>query len=99
MLIENKEYKVIFVKDDDLALNNMNIIKENIANELNSGNLNIALDLKELNSITSSGLGVLIGIQNKIKTMNGTMKIINVSERIMNIFQITKLNLVFDINI
>jgi anti-sigma B factor antagonist len=98
MIIENQEYKVIAIKDDDLGLANSNDIKKSIETELSNGNKFIALDLTELNSINSSGLGVLIGILNKVKVQNGTLKMLNINERIINIFKITKLDLVFEIN-
>jgi anti-sigma B factor antagonist len=98
MLIDNQEYKVVVIKEDNLGLANSNEIKKIIEDELNTGIRFIALDLSELNSINSAGLGILIGILNKVKTKNGTMKILNINERIINIFKITKLDLVFGIS-
>ncbi|MFZ4591585.1 MAG: STAS domain-containing protein [Ignavibacteria bacterium] len=98
MLIDNQEYKVIAIKEDDLGLAKSNEIKKIIEKELNNGVKFIALDLNELNSINSAGLGILIGILNKVKTQNGSLKMLNINERIINIFRITKLDLVFEIN-
>jgi len=98
MIIENQEYKVVALKEDDLGLANSNDIKKIIEKELSDGNKFIVLDLIGLNSINSAGLGVLIGILNKVKVQNGKLKMININERIMNIFRITKLDLVFEIN-
>ncbi|MCX6158028.1 MAG: STAS domain-containing protein [Ignavibacteriota bacterium] len=97
MIIENQEYKVIAIKEDNLGLANSNDIKKAIETELSNGNKYIALDLSELNSINSAGLGVLIGILNKVKVQNGTLKMLNINERIISIFKITKLDLVFEI--
>ena len=98
MLIDNQEYKLIAIKDDDLGLANSNDLKQTIESELTSGNRHIAFDLTELNSINSAGLGILIGILNKIKVNSGTLKLLNINERILSIFKITKLDLVFEIN-
>lgn len=97
MIIENQEYKVIAIKEDDLGLAKSNDIKKIIETELNSGNKFIALDLIGLNSINSAGLGILIGILNKVKVQHGSLKMLNINERIINIFKITKLDLVFEI--
>lgn len=97
MLIDNQEYKLVAIKDDDLGLANSNDIKNVIETELNNGNKYIALDLTELNSINSAGLGILIGLLNKVKVQNGKLKMLNINERILNIFKITKLDLVFEI--
>ena len=98
MLIDNQEYKVLAIKEDDLGLAQSNEIKKIIELELKNGVKFIALDLNELNSINSAGLGVLIGILNKVKTQSGSLKMLNINERIINIFRITKLDLVFEIN-
>lgn len=98
MLIDNQEYKVIAIKEDDLGLAKSNDIKKIIETELNNGAKFIALDLNDLNSINSAGLGILIGILNKVKGQSGTLKMLNINERIINIFRITKLDLVFGIN-
>jgi anti-sigma B factor antagonist len=97
MIIENQEYKVIAIKEDDLGLAKSNDIKKIIETELNSGEKFIALDLIDLNSINSAGLGILIGILNKVKVQHGSLKMLNINERIINIFKITKLDLVFEI--
>jgi len=97
MIIENQEYKVIAIKEDDLGLAKSNDIKKVIEEELNSGVKFIALDLIDLNSINSAGLGILIGILNKVKVKSGSLKMLNINERIINIFKITKLDLVFEI--
>lgn len=97
MLIDNQEYKLVAIKDDDLGLANSNDIKNVIETELNNGNKYIALDLTGLNSINSAGLGILIGLLNKVKVQNGKLKMLNINERILNIFKITKLDLVFEI--
>lgn len=97
MIIDNREYKVIEVLDESLGLANSNEIKQTIESEITSGNLNIALDLVKLTSINSAGLGVLIGILNKVKSNNGSLKMLNINDRVLNIFKITKLDLVFEI--
>ena len=52
------------------------------------GVTNLTLDMKELEYVSSAGLRVLLSAQ---KTMNkqGEMKLINVSETIMEIFEVT----------
>ena len=51
----------------------------------------ITLDLNGLNYISSAGLRVLLTTQKKIKT-TGTMKLINVSSDIMEVFEIVVIN-------
>ena len=98
MTIDNKEYKVFEIDEDSVGLANSHELKLIVENELNSGNKNIALNFSKLNSINSAGLGVLIGILNKVKSSDGNLKLININDRIMNIFRITKLDQIFDIS-
>lgn len=61
-------------------------VKENI-----SGVEELVIDMEKLEYISSAGLRVLLSAQ---KTMNsqGSMKVINVSDTIMEIFEITGFN-------
>ena len=47
---------------------------------------NLTLDCKELEYISSAGLRVLLGMQKKLK---GAMKLTNVGELIMEVFEMT----------
>ena len=49
---------------------------------------NLILDFKGLEYISSAGLRVLLSAQKKIQK-NGTMKIVNVGESVMEVFEIT----------
>ena len=49
---------------------------------------NLILDLKGLEYVSSAGLRVLLGAQKKMQKI-GTMKVINVCESVMEVFEIT----------
>lgn len=49
---------------------------------------NLVLDLKNLEYISSAGLRVLLGAQKKMQKL-GSMKVINVCEDIMEVFEMT----------
>ena len=53
-----------------------------------SGVSNLILDFKGLEYISSAGLRVLLGTQKKIQKQ-GSMKIINVCEDVMEVFEMT----------
>ncbi len=89
-------YSVIEISEDELGLINMNEMKEYIDHEIESDNIYICIDLKKVNIINSSGLGILISILKKVKSKGGNLKLLNASDKLLNIFKITKLNLVFE---
>ena len=64
---------------------------EKAVNENISGVEELVIDMENLEYISSAGLRVLLSAQ---KTMNGqgSMKVINVSDTIMEIFEITGFN-------
>jgi anti-sigma B factor antagonist len=49
---------------------------------------NLILDFKGLEYISSAGLRVLLGAQKKMQKI-GSMKLVNVSEDVMDVFEIT----------
>lgn len=61
---------------------------DNTINEDIADTKNLILDLKGLEYISSAGLRVLLGAQKKMQKI-GTMKVINVCESVMEVFEIT----------
>ena len=57
-------------------------------NEDISDTKNLVFDMKDLEYISSAGLRVLLGAQKKMQKI-GSMKVINVCEEIMEIFEMT----------
>ena len=49
---------------------------------------NLILDLKSLEYISSAGLRVLLGAQKKMQKI-GSMKVVNVCEEVMEVFEMT----------
>ena len=49
---------------------------------------NLVLDVKGMEYISSAGLRVLLGAQKKMQKI-GSMKVINVSEEVMDVFEMT----------
>ena len=52
------------------------------------GTKNLVLDFKNLEYISSAGLRVLLGAQKKMQKI-GSMKVINVCEEVMEVFEMT----------
>ena len=67
------------------------VVSENI-----DGVTNLTFDLKQLDYLSSAGLRVLMSSQ-KIMNKQGDMRLINVNEDVMDIFDMTGLTDVFEI--
>ena len=70
--------------------------KGKIVDWINAGNLRIILDLSQVDFIDSSGLGAIVSC---LKTLggNGDLIICGVQETVMSLFQLTRMNRVFQI--
>ena len=62
-------------------------LDKTISNDI-EGTKNLVLDFKSLKYISSAGLRVLLGAQKKMQKI-GSMKVINVCEDVMEVFEIT----------
>jgi anti-anti-sigma factor len=58
---------------------------------------NLLLDFKELSYLASAGLRILVSAQKKLKATGGSLSLLNVSKEVMEVFEITGLDDVFDI--
>ncbi len=56
----------------------------------------VVIDLSKVNWMNSSGIGALMACMTSLKNANGEMRISGATEKIQNLFVITKLVTVFD---
>ena len=59
---------------------------------------NFIIDLENVEWMNSSGLGILISTVTVLRNNNGSLRLINVSDKIKNLLKITKLNTVFTLH-
>lgn len=88
---------VIEINNNTVGLDQFNALNELVSNEMKEGISSFTFDLSSLTSINSSGLGILISCLKKIKESKGSLEIININEKILSIFKLTKLDNVFEI--
>lgn len=94
----NERSVTIDINNDSVGLDQFNTLSELVSNEMKDGVSSFTFDLTDLTSINSSGLGILISCLKRIKESKGSLKIININEKILSIFKLTKLDNVFEIN-
>ena len=64
---------------------------------LEQGNRKLVLDLGGVTYINSSGIGALVGLHSMYQKSAGKIKLCNVAKGVENVFVITKLTSVFDV--
>ncbi|MBL8006655.1 MAG: STAS domain-containing protein [Ignavibacteria bacterium] len=88
---------VIEIDENAVGLTNFNALNDVIEAESAAGTRNFVFDMKNLQTINSSGLGILISCLKKIKSSGAKMNFVNTNEKITGIFKLTKLDNVFEI--
>jgi anti-sigma B factor antagonist len=61
------------------------------------GNKKILLNLGEVNYIDSSGIGELVSAFTTVRNQGGELKLLNLTKKVHDLLQITKLYTVFDV--
>lgn len=72
-------------------------LKDVVTDLMGKDNHFFVVDLEKVDFIDSSGLGCLVGLFKKSRIGKGDVKLSNMSESILKIFQITHLDRVFTI--
>ena len=72
-------------------------VRDVIKDLLSKGNKKILLNLAEVNYVDSTGIGVLVSGFSSVRKQGGELKLLNITKRIRDLLQITKLYSLFDI--
>ncbi len=72
-------------------------VEEEINKLINDGKVKLLIDLAGIEYLSSSGLRIFIAISRKLKEVNGTLKLMRLSETTRKIFKIVELIDMFDI--
>ncbi len=72
-------------------------LRDSIKELIAKGQKNILLNLGDVNYIDSSGLGELVSAYTTVKNAGGELKLLNLTKKVHDLLQITKLYTVFDI--
>jgi anti-sigma B factor antagonist len=73
------------------------LLRKTIRDLLEDGQTKIVLNLGDVNYIDSSGIGELVSGFTAVRNRNGELKLLNLTKKVNDLLQITKLFTVFDI--
>lgn len=71
--------------------------REKIYGLISEGKINFLLDFSNCSFIDSTGLGVLVSVYKKCAERNGSMKLKAISQQVLKVFKLTRLDNVFEI--
>ena len=72
------------------------VLRETLQELLENGRWRILLNLAKVPYMDSSGIGELIAGYKHAKEKNGSFKLLNVSDRVRKLLEVTKLDAVFE---
>jgi anti-anti-sigma factor len=78
---------VLFVIKEDIMSYMVDRIKEEIYNTINEKRSKVILDLNNIEYIDSLGIGAIIELFKKTKSLNGNIVMINVSQPVMRLIK------------
>ena len=73
------------------------ILKDVVRELLSKGQKKILLNLGDVNYIDSSGIGELVSAFTTVRKQGGDLKLLNLTKKVHDVLQITKLYTVFDV--
>ena len=72
-------------------------LRHAVRNLVAKGQKKIILNLAEVDYIDSSGVGELVGCFTTVRNAGGELKLLNLSKKVHDVLQVTKLYTVFDV--
>jgi anti-sigma B factor antagonist len=72
-------------------------LRDTVRDLLAKGSKKILLNLGDVNYIDSSGIGELVSAYTTVRNQGGDLKLLNLTKKVHDLLQITKLYTVFDI--
>lgn len=73
------------------------VLRDTVRELVGKGQKKILLNLAEVNYIDSSGIGELVSAFTTVRREGGDLKLLNLTKKVHDLLQITKLYTVFDI--
>src|SRR5579859_5040250 len=73
------------------------VLRDTIRDVLSKGNKKILLNLGDVTYIDSSGIGELVSAFTAVRKAGGELKLLNLTKKVHDLLQITKLYTVFDV--
>ena len=74
------------------------LLKDLIREKLDAGHKKIVMNLAGISYIDCTGLGELVSAYRLVKSQDGELKLLNLSKKVSDLLQITRLYAVFDIH-
>jgi len=89
---------VVVTATGDLDIHTADVLRRELARQLDAAATNLAIDIRQVTFMDSTGLCVLIGALKKAKACGGTLCLVNDQPRHETVLRVSGLNRVFAIH-
>jgi len=91
-------FNVLFVLDERIDAHNSAELKDYILHMIELNKVNIIVQLEQVRFVDSSGLGALLSGFKHAEAKSGKLSLSNVQNQVLSMFELTRLNRVFEIH-
>ena len=95
--VETKNGVIICYAEGEIDINTSPSIKKSFDKLISSRTPKIIVNLTKVTYVDSSGLATLVEILKNMRSYGGKLKLSNMSSKVKSLFEITKLEKLFDI--
>ena len=95
---EDKDGVLVVRVTGDIDINTSPDVKKTFDRTISGKPQKVIINLKEVNYVDSSGLATLVEILKNMRANGGKLKISNLSQKVKGLFEITRLDKLFDIS-
>lgn len=96
-LEKNNGFNVLFIEEERIDAHNSAHLKEYLLRLIEQGETQIVVQLEKVRFIDSSGLGALLSGHKNAAAKSGKLVLANVQKQVLSMFELTRLNSVFEI--
>jgi anti-sigma B factor antagonist len=90
-------FNVLIIKEERIDAHNSAELKDYLLKMIENGKIRILIQLGDVRFIDSSGLGALLSGNKQIALKSGKLALINIQKQVLSMFELTRLNRVFEI--
>ena len=95
--MDEKDGISVFRMNGDIDINTSPEVKRSFDDAIKQKKEKVVINLKDVSYVDSSGLATLVEILKNLRAYGGKMKLTNLSSKVKGLFEITKLDKLFDI--
>ena len=96
---EEKNGILIFKMTGDIDINTSPEVKKFFDKTVSEKKDKVIINLKDVGYVDSSGLATLVEILKNLRAFGGKLKLTNLSSKVKGLFEITRLDKLFDISL